>query len=273
MSEQDEQQAPEPEPRAAHVVEAIARVMRDLPPIAKVVHQRADESGERGVRYPYRGIEEITAVLQGLLSKHCVVIVPRTTQWTVHELTINSRPWEDHRLMVEFDAYGPGGPSDKITLGPVCAIGRDNADKGTSKAHTQAYKVALIEALCIGDSGSDNDGVTDQADERPRAAAQQQQRPPQQARRGGTAAAATTNRAQPTAPGATQEERQTILAWLGQLDEDARAAARRYCQTNRFTVAAASTTKQQLDELERHVTDYLDAREDSSAPGDDPIGD
>jgi ERF superfamily len=161
------------------VIQAIAMVMRDLPGIAKKKH---DNDGQSGVSYAYRGIEEITAEAQGLFAKYGVVFVPRVISRDVKDLTINSRPWTEEHLEVVYTVYGPGerwaytAPAggyqdqgyDCIEVGPIHALGRDNSDKGCNKAMTQAFKYALLQVLCIGDSKDDGDKETHVADERPK---------------------------------------------------------------------------------------------------------
>jgi hypothetical protein len=151
------------EAKAAHVIEALSRVMRDLPAIGKDQRASQQQGG-----YAYRGIEQITAALQPLLAKHGVVFVPKMTEWHPRsEFTINSKPWSDERVEVTYRVYGPGGIEDFIDVGPIPAIGRDNADKGTNKCMTQAFKYALTQVFCIGDSKDDADGQTHERDAAP----------------------------------------------------------------------------------------------------------
>lgn len=132
-----------------NVVQAIAAVMGELPAISK------DQRSEQG--YKYRGIEQITAHIQALCAKHQVVVVPHVKSRTTKELLINSRPWTEEQLEVTYTVYGPGGPGDKIEVGPLWGLGRDNSDKGANKAETQAFKYCLLELFQIGDSEADSD--------------------------------------------------------------------------------------------------------------------
>ncbi len=144
------------EPRAENVIEALARVIRDLPGIGK------DDVSPQG--YGFRGIEAITKVTQRLLAKHCVIFTPhRILNREVINLTVNGRPWTDERLTVLWRVYGPGGREDFIEL-EIPAIGRDNSDKGANKAMTQAFKYALLPTLCISDAKDDGDGQTHEAE-------------------------------------------------------------------------------------------------------------
>ncbi len=153
---------PTPTPdRPSNVVAALARVMAELPGIGR------DNRSEQG--YSYRGIEAITAEAQDVLGRFGVVFAPRIIEEQVIPLTINGRPWEEWRIKVVYDVRGPGwrpagllgpddpGCDDRIEVGPLLGLGRDNSDKGANKAETQAYKYALIQTLCIGDASHDAD--------------------------------------------------------------------------------------------------------------------
>lgn len=149
---------------AAHVIEALRRVMRDLPAIGKDGRASAEQGG-----YAYRGIEAITQHVQQLCARHGIVFVPRVANWERDEVLVGreNRVWHDDRLTVLYDVYGPGGVTDSITVGPIPAIGRDGADKGANKAMTQAFKYALIQTFCISDKADDNDGHTQEAERAP----------------------------------------------------------------------------------------------------------
>lgn len=144
---------------AANVVEALRRVMRDLPSIGRDQTASQSQGG-----YAYRGIEQITKHTQGLFARHGVVFTPRVLSYEVRDLTINNKPWTDVYELVEYTVYGPGGIEDRIIVGPILAIGRDNSDKGANKCLTQALKYALLQALCISDAKDDTDGQTHEAD-------------------------------------------------------------------------------------------------------------
>jgi hypothetical protein len=148
------------------VLEALCRVMRDLPGIDK-----GERNRDQG--FNYRGIEQITAALQPLLARHGIVPRPRTLAREVQEITINQKPWTDTTVQVEYVLHGLNGPEDFAVFGPYWGVGRDNSDKGTVKAMRQCYKQLWIDALCIGDKTDDPDAVTPTRD----APAQQQEAP------------------------------------------------------------------------------------------------
>lgn len=150
------------EPPAPNVIVALLRVMRDLPAIGKTDHASQEQGG-----YAYRGIEAITKHAQVLFAKHGVLFVPHVESWDRDEVIVGrDKVWHDDRLRVSYTVYGPGGVDDSIIVGPIAAIGRDGADKGTNKCMTQAFKYALLQALCISDKADDADGQTVEADYR-----------------------------------------------------------------------------------------------------------
>lgn len=150
--------APE-QPPPTNVIQALARIKAELPAFDKNKTAPANMGG-----YAYRGIEAITAAVSKLEAQYGVVWVPRVTKVETKELIINSKPWTDTTLTVEYDIYGPRGPEDKIVCGPLIGIGRDNSDKGANKAETQSFKMAMTEVYCISDQTADTDGTTHEAD-------------------------------------------------------------------------------------------------------------
>ncbi len=144
-----------------NVIEALAAVRRDLPGIGKTEQASAQQGG-----YSYRGIEAVTAAAGPLFGRHGVVWVPEVLEERVEQITLAGKPWTDTRMKIQYRVYGPGGLDDCLIVGPLVTIGRDNADKGANKCMTQAYKQALLQVLCIGDSKDDTDGTTHEADAR-----------------------------------------------------------------------------------------------------------
>lgn len=150
------------DPKPTNVVAALAAVMEDMPGIARTVHQPS--AGQtQGVKYAFRGINEITGEVQRLFSKYGVVVVPKVKHRMVNDLVVNGNPWTDTFLEVDWSIYGPGGVEDRIDA-TTFGVGRDNTDKGTNKAMTQAFKYLLLDMLCISDPADDNDGTNQAAD-------------------------------------------------------------------------------------------------------------
>jgi hypothetical protein len=156
-------QAPAERPAPTNVIQALARVMEDLPGIGRDSTASAAQGG-----YAYRSIEAITAAAQHLLGRYGVVFVPRVIDRPPPvQLMVNSKPWTEEQMTIAYRVYGPGGLEDFIEVGPLVALGRDNVDKGTNKCMTQAFKYALLQLLCIGDNKDDADSGGTQADSHP----------------------------------------------------------------------------------------------------------
>ena len=144
---------PSPIGRPADVVRAISAITAELPSIGK------DDKGD-GVNYKFRGIETLIGHLAPLLAKHGVVIVPRTKITEINRDVQNTKGqmvgWTETILSVDWEIYGPEGGCLKAT---TVGIGRDNSDKGSNKAQTQAFKYLLMELFAIGDKDDDSDGI------------------------------------------------------------------------------------------------------------------
>lgn len=136
---------------AKDVVEAVAAIMRELPAIGK------DESSPE-IKYKFRGIETLIGHLNPLMAKHRLIIVPTSTITEINREVENTKGkmtgWTETILRVEWQILGPeGGCVHAATVG----IGRDNSDKGSNKAQTQAFKYLLMELFAIGDKDDDGD--------------------------------------------------------------------------------------------------------------------
>lgn len=132
-----------------NLTEAIAAITAKLPAIGK--DQKADP---RQGGYAYRGIEDITKVLQPLLAEHGVVFLPQVMGYEVREILVNDKPWTDTILTVAYQLRHSSGDVAEVR---VVGIGRDNSDKGANKAMTQAFKYAILQVFCISDPKDDAD--------------------------------------------------------------------------------------------------------------------
>jgi hypothetical protein len=126
--------------------------MDDLPGIENVRH-------EGGVSYKYRGIEEITSVLQPILVKHGVVITPLAELVSVVELPHKGTKgdWTRTTLSVGYTLHH--AHSDESIFATCIGVGDDNADKGANKAMSQAFKYLLLQTFCISDPADDGDSI------------------------------------------------------------------------------------------------------------------
>lgn len=152
----------QPEPRAANVIEALQRVMRDLPAIGKEGVGPAAQGG-----YKFRGIEQIVRHAVPLFARHGVVFTPYRVDLRPHtDVASGGKPAVDERVVVTYRIYGPGGVDDFIEV-QAPGVGRDQTDKGSNKAMTAAYKYALTQTLGVADEKDDGDQYGMEADESP----------------------------------------------------------------------------------------------------------
>lgn len=157
----------EPPPKRTpprNVIEALAQVQERIGGIAKLTPEQRKRMGlsggsddGRGIKYAYRGIDQITAAAQPLFGELGVVIVPhKELDRTVVDIVVANSPWTNHFITVLWRIYGPGGLEDFIEA-ETTGEGRDNSDKGTNKAFTGAHKNLVLKLLSIGDPSEDPD--------------------------------------------------------------------------------------------------------------------
>jgi len=135
--------------KTMNVHERICAVIAEMPGIGKGGRLQ----GSNG--YAFRGIEQMTAALQPLFGKHGLHFVPNVLQFELVDLIVNSKPWQEARLLVAYRAYGADG--DYVDIGPTLGIGRDNSDKAANKAMTAAFKYALLQTFGVSDRADDGD--------------------------------------------------------------------------------------------------------------------
>lgn len=144
-----------------NVVEALSRVMVELPAIGKDERMSAPGSPQ----YNYRGIEAITKEAQVLFGRYGIVPIPRVQKFETKDIEVNGKPWIDLTMWVVYEIFGPGGTS--VMAGPFVAMAREGSDKGTLKCLTQAYKMMLLQVLMVSDKKDDPDTERHERDARP----------------------------------------------------------------------------------------------------------
>ena len=133
-----------------NVYECVSAVSADL---ARAGVSKDSKNAQQG--YNFRGIDAMYNALAPLLSKHGLVILPRTmTRDVVERQTKSGSALFYVTVEVEFDFVSAKDGSKHVvkTYGEAM----DSADKATNKAMSAAYKYAVMQAFCIPTSG-DND--------------------------------------------------------------------------------------------------------------------
>lgn len=120
--------------------ECLAAVMADVQAVRK-----GDRNQQQG--YAFRGIDATINAVGPVLRKHGVVCVPMLQKVSYRDVqTSTGKASRECTVEVLYRFHGPAGDHiDCITPGESMDFG----DKGAPKAMSVAYRVALLQALCI----------------------------------------------------------------------------------------------------------------------------
>lgn len=133
------------------VYEAVNAVMADVQAVEK-----NDRNNAQG--FNFRGIDAVVNAVGPALRKHGVIVAPTGT---IHRgedaLTSKGKASRSVTLIVTFTVWGPDGDSFEIQ---VAGESMDWGDKATAKAHSVAYRTALLQLLCIPTDEPDPDHET-----------------------------------------------------------------------------------------------------------------
>ena len=122
------------------IYERIAAIMEGMPAIGK--EKRNKDQG-----FMYRGIDDVMNVLQPLLSKHKVFIVPEVLEQTREERATKSGGRLLYSLLkIKYTFFADDGTSVSAV---VIGEGMDSSDKASNKAMAVGMKYALFQVFCI----------------------------------------------------------------------------------------------------------------------------
>ena len=122
------------------VIEALIAVMSEVRAVGK--DSRNLEQG-----YNFRGIDAVVNAVGPLFRKHGVVAVPVKCQANYRDvLTSREKRSRECTVAVTYRFYGPAG--DFIEC-EVPGESMDFGDKGAPKAMSVAYRIALLQTLCL----------------------------------------------------------------------------------------------------------------------------
>lgn len=122
------------------IVEALIAVMGDVQAVRK-----GDRNTQQG--YIFRGIDAVVNAVGPVFRKHGVVAVPHKTVANYRDVLTNTgKPSRECTVTVTYRFYGPAG--DFIDA-EVPGESMDFGDKGAPKAMSVAYRIVLLQALCI----------------------------------------------------------------------------------------------------------------------------
>jgi hypothetical protein len=98
-------------------------------------------------RYNFRGIDQVVNAVGPIFRKHKIIPVPYMCAAKYRDvLTSTGKPSREVTVEAEYRFYGPAG--DYITA-TVPGESMDTGDKGTPKAMSVAYRIVLLQMLCI----------------------------------------------------------------------------------------------------------------------------
>jgi hypothetical protein len=186
------------------VLQALRAVMNEVPSVAKL--DRNDQSN-----YAFRGVDAVVDAVAPALRKHGIVVAPQliSAEYTTVTVGKNRTEMSSVRLQVRFVWYGPDG--DQIESS-VAAESFDSGDKATAKAHSVAYRTALIETLCLATKDRDPDKDTYE-------------------------------RSPALKPSAADAARQDLLKLLGDIDVDPTEAAEKFMADGHGDIAQSTNSR------------------------------
>jgi hypothetical protein len=130
------------------VVQALSAVMGDVQAVGK-----SDTNTQQG--YKFRGVDAVVNAVGPALRKHGVVVVPiDVAHESEHYQSAKGTQMKAVTVTVKYRFYGPAGDYIDAT---TCGESADSGDKAIPKAHSVAYRVLLLQSLCIPTDDPDPD--------------------------------------------------------------------------------------------------------------------
>lgn len=128
---------------------ALAAVMADVQAVSK-------KSRNESQNFNFRGIDAVMNAVGPALRTHGVIVVPVAEDAHYNTVTVgkNQTPMRECTVRIRYVFYGPDGDSIECV---VFGEALDSGDKATNKAHSVAFRTALLQALCIPTDEPDTD--------------------------------------------------------------------------------------------------------------------
>ena len=122
------------------VVELLLKVMSDVQAVRK-----GDRNTDQG--YNFRGVDAVVNAVGPKLREHGVLVLPMLESASYRDVTTSrGKPSRECTVQVRYRFYGPAGDFVEAV---VPGESMDFGDKGAPKAMSVAYRIALLQALCI----------------------------------------------------------------------------------------------------------------------------
>ena len=106
-------------------------------------------------KYNFRGIDQVINAVGPIFRKHKIIPIPH--QCTAHYrdvLTSTGKPSREVTVSATYRFYGPAGDYIEAV---VPGESMDSGDKGSAKAMSVAYRIVLLQSLCIPTDDRDPD--------------------------------------------------------------------------------------------------------------------
>jgi hypothetical protein len=166
--------------RADEALPTVAQLMIEV--MRRVTYVGKDQQNTEGGRYNFRGIDDVVNALGPAMREVGILCLP-TVEWAERQLTKTTRGKTTRETIVRirYTFYGPRGDSiSAVTEGESL----DAGDKGTAKAFSVAFRIALIQGFALPTDEPDPDSFSyergdDRDDDRAR-----DERPSRRDRRG-----------------------------------------------------------------------------------------
>jgi len=133
------------------IFEALAAVMDEVKAVGK-----GSRNSEQN--YSFRGIDDVLNAVGPVLRKHRVVVVPEVLEAAYRDVTTSrGKPSREVTVKVRYTFYGPTGDNvSAVTAGESMDFG----DKGTAKAMSVAFRIALLQTLSLPTDEPDADSFS-----------------------------------------------------------------------------------------------------------------
>lgn len=135
----------------------LSSVMSDVQTVAKT-GRNTDQN------YSFRGVDAVVNAVGPMLRKHNVLLLPELLDAVYRDVqTSRGKPAREVTVRVRYSFIGPAGDSLEVV---VPGESMDSGDKGTAKAMSVAYRIALLQTLCIPTDEPDPDEGSYERDNR-----------------------------------------------------------------------------------------------------------
>jgi hypothetical protein len=130
------------------IIELLAKVMEDVEEVKK-------DGYNNHQNYKFRGVDAVVNEVGPALRKHGVVPIPVKSSSAYRDVvTSGNKPSRECTVTVTYRFYGPAGD---FVDAEVPGEAMDSQDKGTAKAMSVAYRILLLQVLCIPTGDDDPD--------------------------------------------------------------------------------------------------------------------